>query len=157
MLLAVTFVFTVPSKSDGWYTAQETHPPFYSRVVPAQPEEKKEYSKFFKEKKAILADIESTANTINQNYVAGNIQISRSLFKKVLDDKLKKNNNISYDIFFDPRFNEHGPNAIGIMVASVIVAYEDDLGKIVWRFDIVFEENLEPVIMNRSLNTKDDP
>ena len=158
MTLSLIFVFSSKTKAEPSYFGPQ-HPPFISKVVPV--EEKKNYSRFYKVKDEVRGLIAETAELIYQNYVPQNIQLSMDLFKKILNDKLAKVKNIQYNVFFDDKYNKFSPfsnegmNTIGIMVGSVLVAYEDDGGSIAWRFDVVFEENIKPVILYQTLNSKE--
>lgn len=144
------------SSADSWYTQytrDPNAPPFYSRVVPAP---KKRLSSAFQKKVEVRKILGDIALRVNENYSKATLEISRALFKKIVEDELVDVMDIDYEVFFDPRYNNGDITDLGIMVASVKVNYDDENGSISWVYNVVFEQNILPVIMVQTLNTKDD-
>lgn len=143
--------------ADPWYsqyTRDPNSPSFYSKVVPT--ESKKRYSAAFEKKVEIRKMLGDIALRVNENYSKNTIDISRAIFKKFVETEFAGRNNIKYEVFFDPRYNIDDLTDLGVMVASVKVDYDDENGSISWVYNVVFEENILPVIMVETLNTKDD-
>lgn len=147
MLFLVAFLL-VGSKADSWYAKGIRHVP-YAEMILAQSAPN--YSRFYKMKVDIKRDVQDNAFEVAKTYSPKTLEVSKVLFKKLMEASLAQYSNIKYKVFYEPSYNTQ-MNDVGVLVASVEVEYKDKIDSIAWRYDIVFEQNITPVVIVKTLN-----
>lgn len=118
-------------------------------------QEKPKYSEFREVKDKVRAAINSAGAQVGRNFVPNNIELSKKLFSKAFSESLQRafenDSRVTVGIIFDDKYNTREVNNAGVMVGTVMVTFKDERSEISWRYDIVFEQNIAPVVIENTI------
>jgi len=124
----------------------------YSRVVGS---EESRLSDFRLVKDIIRQAIDEAAHKVNLNFVPTNIPLTKNFFTKAFNEAvtnaIRHDDRVTFGIVFDNKYNTPEVNAAGVFVGSIFVTFKDDRSEVSWRFDVVFEQNISPVVIEHTL------
>ena len=122
----------------------------YSRVVG-----EKRLSDFRVVKDDVRRAIDEAAHKVSLNFVPTNIPLTKNFFTKAFNEAMtnaiRGDNRVTFGIVYDNKYNTPEVNATGVFVGSIFVTFKDDRSEVSWRFDVVFEQNISPVVIEHTL------